>query len=319
MSRFIVLGLFLLVPLTPTQAQVSCPAKGVHLQVLGSGGPGLTAGRASSSYLIWINGKARAMVGVGGGSALRYGESGARFSDLDFIALSRLHADHTGGLPALVRSAQQGGRKRALPIYGPAGNKFMPSTVAFIRTLFDQKRGAWRDLGEVLSPLGKQGYRLQPHDIRTSIKKGKPQLKNVKKSNPVFVGSGMRLSAAPYIHGGAPALAWRLQVNKKIIVFVGETENGSDKLPALAKGATLLVAHLSSDNKQNPRAEFKPGDYLKSAEAIGRIAQQSGARRLVISRRMPATLGHEQEIIPTIKKFFDGEIRFADDLSCFAI
>jgi len=289
------------------------------LQVLGSGGPELTADRASSSYLVWIDGKARAMVGVGGGSALRYGETGARFSDLDFIALSRLHADHTGGLPALVRSAQHGGRKRALPIFGPDGNKFMPSTVAFIRTLFDQKRGAWRELGEVLSPLGKQGYRLQPHDIRTSLKKGKPQLKNVKKSNPVFVGSGMRLSAAPYIHGGAPALAWRLEVKDKVIVFVGEAESSSDKLPALVKGATLIVAHLSSDKKQNSRAEFESGNYLKSAEAIGRIAQRAGARRLVISRRVPATLGREQEIIPAIKKFFGGDVRFADDLSCFAI
>lgn len=289
------------------------------MQVLGSGGPELTAGRVSSSYLIWIDGKARAMVGAGGGSALRFGESGARFSDLDFIALSRLHTDHTGGLPALIRSAQNGNRKRPLPIYGPAGNKFMPSTVAFIRTLFDQKRGAWRDLGEVLSPLGKQGYRLQPHDIRTSIKKGKPQLKNVKKSNPVFVDSGKRLSAAPFLHAGAPALAWRLEARGKIIVFSGEAESGSDKLPALVKGATLLVAHLSSDKKQNSGAGLELEDYLKSAEAIGRIAHNSGARSLVISRRMPATLGYEQNIVRLIKKSFGGEIQFADDLSCFAL
>jgi ribonuclease BN (tRNA processing enzyme) len=317
MSRLILSVLFLLAPLT--SAQASCPAKGIHLQVLGSGGPELTAGRVSSSYLLWVDGKARAMVGAGGGSALRYGESSARFDDLDFIALSRLHADHTGGLPALVRSAQNSNRKRPLPIYGPAGNKFMPSTVAFIRTLFDQKRGAWRDLGEVLSPLGKQGYRLQPHDIRTSIKKGKPQLKNVKKSNPVFVGSGMRLSAAPFIHSGAPALAWRLETRGKTIVFSGEVESGSDKLPGLAKGATLLVAHLSSDKKQNSETKPKLENYLKSAGAIGRFAQHAGVHNLVISRRMPATLGHEQIIVQAIKKSFSGGIQFADDLSCFAL
>lgn len=195
----------------------------------------------------------------------------------------------------------------------------MPSTVAFIRTLFDQKRGAWRDLGEVLSPLGKQGYRLQPHDIRTSIKKGKPQLKNVKKSNPVFVNARMRLSAAPFIHGSAPALAWRIETKSKTIVFSGEAESGSDKLPALAKGATVLVAHLSSDKKQNSGVRLELENYLKSAEAVGRFAQNSGARSLVISRRMPATLGHEQTIIRAIRKSFGGRIRFADDLSCFAL
>ncbi len=317
MLRFLFIGLFLLIPLSASNA--ACPTKGVQLQVLGSGGPELTAGRVSSSYLIWINGKARAMVGAGGGSALRFGESGARFNDLDFIALSRLHVDHTGGLPALIRSAQNGNRKRPLPIFGPDGNKFMPSTVAFIRTLFDQKRGAWRDLGEVLSPLGKMGYRLQPHDIRTSLKKGKPQLKNIKKTNPVFVNTNMRLSAAPVIHGNSPTLAWRLETMGKTIVFSGEAESGSDKLPALAKGATLLVAHLSSDKKQNSGAGLEPEDYLKSAEAVGRIAHRAGAHRLVISRRMPATLGHEQNIVRVIKKSFSGEIRFADDLSCFVL
>lgn len=256
------------------------------------------------------------MVDAGGGSGLRYGESGARFADLDFIALSQLHADYTGGLPSLVRSAQNGVRKRPLPIFGPDGNKFMPSTVAFIRTLFDQKRGAWRDLGEVLSPLGKQGYRLQPHDIRTSLKKGKPRLKNVKKTNPVFVNPDMRLSAAPVIHGKAPALAWRLETMGKTIVFTGEAGSGSDKLPALAKGANLLVAHLSSDKNQNSSGSK---DYLKSAETAGRIAHSAGARRLVISHRIPATLGHEPDILHAIKKTFRGEIRFADDLSCFAL
>ncbi len=286
------------------------------MQVLGSGGPSLTAGRAGSSYLVWIDGKARAMVDAGGGSGLRYGESGARFADLDFIALSRLHADHTGGLPSLVRLAQNGARKRPLPIFGPDGNKFMPSTVAFIRTLFDQKRGAWRDLGEVLSPLGKQGYRLQPHDIRTSLKKGKPQLKNIKKTNPVFAGSGIRLSAAPVIHGKAPALAWRLEIMGVTIVFAGEIDSGSDKLPALARGTTVLVAHLSSGKKQNSSGSR---DYLKSAEAVGRIAHKAGASRLVISRRIPSTLGHEPDILHAIKKTFRGEIQFADDLSCFAL
>ncbi len=314
MLRILFIGLSLLIPLS--NAYATCPAKGVHLQVLGSGGPNLDGGRAGSSYLVWIDGKARAMVNAGGGSALRYGESGARFTDLDFIALSRLQADHTGGLPSLVRSAQNGVRKRPLPIFGPDGNKFMPSTVAFIRTLFDQKRGAWRDLGEVLSPLGKQGYRLRPHDIRTSLKKGKPELKNIKKTNPVFVNSDIHLSAAPIINGKAPTLAWRLETMGETIVFTGEANSNSDKLPALAKGASVLVAHLSSDKKQNSSGL---ADYLKSAEAMGHIAHNAGARRLVISRRISVTLGHELDIHRAIKKSFHGEIQFADDLMCFAL
>lgn len=313
MLRFLFIGLSILIPLSVANA--TCPTKGIQLQVLGSGGPDLTTNRAASSYLIWIDGKARAMVDAGSNSTLRFGESGARFSDLDFIALSRLQADHTGGLPALVRAAQYGKRKRPLPIFGPDGNKFMPSTVAFIRTLFDQKRGAWRDLGEVLSPLGKQGYRLQPHDIRTSIKKGKPQLKNVKKTNPVFLNSDMRLSAAPVIHGNTPTLAWRLQTKGKTIVFTSEADSGSDKLPALARGANTLVVHLSADELRHDGKL----DFLKSAQNAGQIAHSTGAKRLIISRRLQATLGHEQEMLAAIQKTFHGEVHFANDLSCFGL
>lgn len=314
MLRYLLIGLSLLVPLASTQA--ACPATGIHLQVLGSGGPQLASGRASSSYLIWVDGKARALVDAGSGSALRFSQSGADFSDLYFIALSRLQADHTGALPALIRAAHNGDRKTPLPIFGPDGNKFMPSTVAFIRTLFDQKRGAWRELGQVLSPLGKQGYRLRPHDIRTSLKQGKPVLKNVKKTNPVYVGPNMRLSAAPIVLGNTPALAWRLKVNGKTIVFTGEANHSSDKLPALAKGADLLVAHLTANKKQHTSLSKS---YLRSAEVVGRIAHRAGVHRLLISRRASTTLGHEQDILGMIKKSYDGKIRFADDLSCLSL
>lgn len=314
MLRPLFIGLFFLVPFTSSQA--ACPTTGVQLQVLGSGGPELASGRAGSSYLIWVDGKARALVNAGSGSAMRFGQSGAKFSDLSFIALSRLQSDHTGGLPALVRAARDGNRTQPLPIFGPDGNKFMPSTVAFIRSLFDQKRGAWRELGQVLSPLGKQGYRLQPHDIRTRFKKGKPTLKNIKKSNPVFVGQGVRLSAAPIVNGKTSTLAWRLEVKGKIIVFAGEAGRNSDKLPALAKGADLLVAHLST---AKAKSSSPSTSYLESAETVGHIAQRAGAGRLVISRRLSATLSHEQDILRAIKKSYQGKIYFADDLSCFPL
>ena len=43
----------------------TCGATGVAVQVLGSGGPEMK-GRASSAYLIWQQGKARALVDAGG-------------------------------------------------------------------------------------------------------------------------------------------------------------------------------------------------------------------------------------------------------------
>ena len=77
---------------TPAGAAVrACEPRGMRVQVLGSGGPELIGGRASSSYLVWIDGRARALVDLGGGAALRFGETGANIADLDVILFTHLH------------------------------------------------------------------------------------------------------------------------------------------------------------------------------------------------------------------------------------
>jgi predicted dienelactone hydrolase len=66
----------------------SCGATGVAVQVLGSGGPETQDKRASTSYLIWEDGRARVILDAGGGSALRFGESGAQMSQVDVFLFS---------------------------------------------------------------------------------------------------------------------------------------------------------------------------------------------------------------------------------------
>lgn len=65
---------------------------------LGSGGPLLAdAGlvpRASASYLVWIDGRGKVLVDLGGGAFLRFGQSTVRLDDLSLIAISHLHPDH---------------------------------------------------------------------------------------------------------------------------------------------------------------------------------------------------------------------------------
>ena len=79
----------------PSIVAQSCGSKGVAVQVLGSGGPELQDKRASSSYLVWQDGRARVIVDAGGGSALRFGESGAQMSDPDVILFTHFHVDHS--------------------------------------------------------------------------------------------------------------------------------------------------------------------------------------------------------------------------------
>lgn len=90
---FAVIGLSIWVPVN-SMANPCPPATGVALQVLGSGGPIADDGRASSSCLIWVDGKSRVLIDAGGGAFLRFGEARASSHDLDFIGLSHFHADH---------------------------------------------------------------------------------------------------------------------------------------------------------------------------------------------------------------------------------
>ena len=116
----------------------------VVLQVLGSGGPEMGDGRASSAYVVWVDGKARVLVDFGGGASLRFEQSKAKIADLDLVLLTHLHIDHTADLPALLKASFFTSRTRDLPIFGPYGNRAMPTTEVFIERLFKNDVGAWQ-------------------------------------------------------------------------------------------------------------------------------------------------------------------------------
>jgi len=290
-----------------------CNDTGVAVQVLGSGGPELQTKRASSSYLVWIDGKARALVDAGGGSALRFGESGAQMADLDVVLFTHLHADHSAALPALIKSSWFEDRKRPLPIYGPSGNRLMPSTVTFVRALFDGTRGAYRYLGEFISPLDKSSYKLEPRDVRAPPQKiGAPRRKEPM-ILPVFNNERVRVQAVTVAHGQLPALAYRIDVGDKSLVFSGDTNGDGNGLPTLATGADLFVAHnaVAEGATGVERALHMP------PSVIGGIAQTAKTKHLVLSHRMLRTLGKEEETLASIRKIYTGAVSFADDLACF--
>lgn len=282
--------------------------------MLGSGGADLAPGRAGSSYLVWLDGRPRVLIDVGSGSTLRLAESGARASDLDVVLLTHLHVDHTADFATLVGSALLETRSRALPVYGPAGNRFAPSTVTFVRTLFDSTRGAWRYLGDVLNPLARAGaLRLEPHEVRLRQRTIAGRGGDNDGIIEIDGFDPLRITAAPVIHGVYPALAWRVTSNGKAIVFTGDTNGEGEALARLAHGADLLVAHhaVAEDAHGVDRYLHMP------PSVIGTIAARAGAKQLVLTHRTRATVGREEDNLVFIRKRYDGPVAFADDLACF--
>lgn len=284
------------------RAGETCNGKGVEVQVLGSGGPEIQDKRASSSYLIWRDGRARLLVDMGGGAALRFGESNARIEDLEAILFTHLHIDHTADFSALIKSSYFGERKRPLPVYGPAGNDGFPATTTFVADLFNPAHGIYRYLGDFLSGSD-DGYQLRAHDVK--LRRGE-----IRK---VFTVDGMAILATSVAHGSVPALAWRAEVDGRVVVFSGDTNGEDSSLRILAKDADVFVAHNAVPEGVTgaPRALHMP------PSVIGEIARSAGVKRLVLSHRMLRTLGREQETRHFIATTYSGPVAFADDLDCY--
>ena len=296
-------SLFLSCALLPSAAAQSCGSQGVAVQVLGSGGPELQDKRASSSYLVWENGRARALVDAGGGSAIRFGESGAQMSQLDVILFTHFHVDHSGDFSALIKSSWFEDRKRPLPIYGPEGNDFMPSTTEFVSDFFGE-HGAYRYLSELLVPGEEGSYKLQPHNV-------------VGNASPtaVFRSGDLAADSVRVIHGGVPALAWRIDLGTKRIVFSGDTNGEGEGLPQLAVNSDLFIAH----NAVPEGATGIERNLHMPPSVIGRIAEKAHVKHLVLSHRMLRTLGKEDLTRSEIKKWYSGPAEFANDLDCFPV
>lgn len=295
--------LLLLCAFSPPADAQSCGSQGIAVQVLGSGGPELQDKRASSSYLLWEDGQAKAVIDAGGGSALRFGESGAQMSQLDVLLFSHLHVDHSGDFAALIKSSWFEDRNRPLPIYGPPGNDFMPATTKFVYDLFGDN-GAYGYLSELLVPKEQGSYKMQPHDVTASTT-----------PIPVFHNEALAASAVRVIHGGVPALAWRIEARGKVIVFSGDTNGEGEGLPRLAMNADLFIAH----NAVPEGATGVERRLHMPPSVIGQIADSAHVKSLVLSHRMLRTLGKEAESEAEIRKHYSGPITFANDLDCFPL
>jgi ribonuclease BN (tRNA processing enzyme) len=225
-------------------------------------------------------------------------------SQLEALLFTHFHVDHSGDFAALIKSSWFEDRKRPLPIYGPPGNDFMPSTTEFVSDLFGDKRGAYRYLSELLVPGEEGSYKMQPHNV-------------IAGSTPVaaYRSGDLAASAVRVFHGAVPALAWRVEIGGKVIVFSGDTNGEGESLVRLAMNADLFIAHNAVPEGAvgiERRLHMPPS-------VIGQIAEAAHVKRLVLSHRMLRTLGKEDQTQSEIRKAYPRPVAFANDLDCFPL
>jgi ribonuclease BN (tRNA processing enzyme) len=279
-----------------------CQRDRVALQVLGSGGPELDDGRASSSYLIWLDGKARALIDLGPGSSVHFGKSGARLEDISVMMLTHLHVDHSADLPAFIKGAFFTQRQHNLTLLGPAGNELMPSTDQYVSRLFGNE-GAFSYLSSYVDPDKKSAFKLKTKSVGLDLKE----------VTYYPVGREMILSAIPVHHGPIAAVAWRVDAVGCAITFSGDMNNDYQTLEKLALNSDILVMH----NAVPETAKGVAAHLHMTPFQIGEIAELAKVKQLVISHRMKRTLGQESKTEQQIKRSYQGPVLFANDLDRF--
>ena len=279
-------------------AHAGCPLP-TTVQILGSGGPVSDDARASSGYLVWIDGEARLLVDAGGGVFLRFGEAKAKFDSLDAIAITHLHADHVGDLLPILKSGFFSERKRALPIVGPTGGGAFPGITEFMQTMLNEKTGAYRYLSGYL-----KGGNVEAQISESSAAARKPA--------QVFANERFKLTAIGVAHGPVPALGYLVEVQGKRFAFAGDQDGDNPAFTAMIKDADILVMdHAVPEMTDQVAAAL----HARPSE-IAALAKAANVKQLVLSHNMARSLKPLQDNLAIIRKTYDGPVVVAEDLMC---
>jgi len=329
-----VLGLILTLTAATGYADSVKPVKSVKgklsVMILGSGGPLPPMGRASSSYLIFTDGKPRILMDAGGGSYGKLSASGAVIKDLDIVLLSHLHIDHTADLSAFVKAmyfqSKGAGVMRTAPIniYGPGANgkpfpntkiAQYPSTKEYVDGHYHKETGVQRYLNIFAKAISAGEFAYTAHDIVPAQTKG---------ISTVYDKDGLVIKAVGVVHGPVPSLAYRIEYGGASIVFSGDTNSKTDNMEKIANGADLLIYDTAiMDNI--PDVTKNPADKVFFAlhttpSRMGEVASKSNVKKLLLSHITPITQPRLDEVKTIVKgKGFKGEIAVAEDLKVYNV
>ncbi|MGB0893542.1 MAG: MBL fold metallo-hydrolase [Parashewanella sp.] len=277
----------------------------IKMQTLGAGGPEINDGLASSSFLVWVQGKARIMIDAGGGSEFNFEKSGASFNDLQAILFTHLHVDHSAALPAYIKAGFFTDRDKQLDIYGPNAGGSFPSTTTFVSALFSNKqKSAYPYLADNLHPQSSSDFLIKPHNIDPKNKIWQKKLAN-----------NISISAINVTHGPIPALAWRVDYGKCSVTFSGDMNGSSGNLPKLAKNTNLLVA-----NNAIPEDAGRIAKRLHMTPSkIGQIAEKANVKKLALAHFMLRSVNKTDETKTIIQKYYHHDAMLLKELKRLSI
>jgi ribonuclease BN (tRNA processing enzyme) len=267
--------------------------------VLGSGGPGAD-GRASTCFVLSLDGTPRILVDAGSGAFARLGEASVSLDRLDLILLTHLHIDHTGELPGILKARVVSTRGPVgFQIFGPTGAGQFPSTSRFVDLLFG-KQGAFAYLADFSEPMT-----IVPTNVDAKLRQGaKPQT--------LLSQDGLRISAIAGHHFDAPAIIYRVDYKGRSVVFSGDIDKfGLDNLRVIADHCDLLVFNtVVLDPPGSPEILYSLHTPPKK---IGEVAAAAHVGALLLTHLNPSIDEAHDAVLASIRRSYDGPVTFSRD------
>jgi ribonuclease BN (tRNA processing enzyme) len=295
----------------PNRCEAVRPTSGFDVLVLGSGG-GPSNGRASSGFVVFIDGRPRILVDAGKGTFPRMQQSKIDPNSIDTILVTHFHGDHVADLDDFLMA-----RAKASPVwvrlFGPTGeaNGQVPSPRVFVERVYGREGGTATRVDA-------------PNAIRLDVR----EVEHSDKPTQLIADHDLVVSAISVDHGDAPTLAYRIQKGRHSVVFSGDLAGRNDNLPRLAHGADLLVqaTPVMDPERTKPREgnlarsgvppERKQDNlYLLHAppQRIGAIAAQAPVGELLLTHLPTAVRMSQDEVLSSIRKSFGGDVVIAED------
>jgi ribonuclease Z len=219
-----------------------------ELLLLGTGAA-LADGSREPTMLALRGLSSTVLIDCGGNVVRQLQRLGTPLDSIERLILTHSHPDHTSGFALLVEMLWLGGRRRPLPVHGPA------DAVDVVRRVFAQwDTHDWEGLPE-----------LQWHVVPPEV------------GTPIADGADFALMGAPGEHGRTPVIGVRaLDRRGGGTVVYGADGSPSAGIQSLAQGADLLVHEATG-----------PYPVHSTAEGAAALARAAGAKRLVLVHLNP--------------------------------
>ncbi len=235
---------------------------GIGVRFVGGGDAFGSGGRFQACTFVQAA-STRLLLDCGASSLVALKRLGMDPGAVDSVLVSHLHGDHFGGIPFLVLDGQFGRCERPLLVAGPPG--LQERVLQAMEVLFPGSSGVQR---------------------RFAV-----QWLGLPERQAVHLGS-LVVTAFPVVHpSGAPAYAFRLAYQDKVLAYSGDTE-WTEALVEAAHGADLFLCECYTVERQVK--------FHLSYAAIRAHRARLGCRRLILTHLGADALARLDEIVDEI-------------------